>query len=703
MNDQAVVYGAAERQLHNWTHSPDWYPLRFHIYLAFGIKVDKLRYRVRSFQRKGYLTPVLEDAAYLIEASAEYLLIGRTLLNELDFAPRIVQNVVTSFVHNISANKPAALLCALPRCKDLVGDCLDDFLHDFDANAFRSLLRAFHKSPEEYPFVGFFVKIAELLYKQGFDGDYKWVMALRQLSEYLGRLLLTSQRESLEERAISDYVKQEEEMRNWVYDDGICQELKQVLSEWYPDEEVDEFMNTNDFTPSFSSGSSYGSTREVATSVYYKYNNLSYDSTLIDWLGDYPSLSTLPQVSEADFGYDPSLARYGRCSRVTPELREGLVRMCELVYVPKTVTKLRSISKEDPTLNYYQHGVQDMMVQLARKHISSHINYNRADLSAEMAREGSGFGEFSTYDLSAASDSVTIELVKKIFPKRLLKALIATRAEFVKLPDGEILRMKKFAPMGSCTCFPVETSVFAAICEVAARRLKVRRPKYRVYGDDIVCEVKLANEIAKLLEELHFKLNKTKSFTGMNTCNFREACGGEYYNNVDIKPLRVSRNRSGATTMSPDQLFSTYLDKIIECWSQYRELAHLFIKRMKLLKIKVRRGSQLIFAVDLLPWDRITGSEMSCHWDSTGTYSGKESVTVKTINIDPYEYCFEAPFKYEFEPDAAALWEWLRVHKNRKTEEEVSTSDVYGSAAKVLNSVQSGILTISQTITWNQL
>jgi hypothetical protein len=116
--------------------------------------------------------------------------------------------------------------------------------------------------------------------------------------------------------------------------------------------------------------------------------------------------------------------------------------------------------------------------------------------------------------------------------------------------------------MGSATCFPVESMVFATICEAAVRRNLGRRSRvddYVVYGDDIVIRSDCAYTAVYLLEKCGFTVNKSKSFgydTGQDTLSenhvFREACGIECFDGEDITPLRLSRRLVSPTNNMSD-------------------------------------------------------------------------------------------------------------------------------------------------------
>lgn len=234
---------------------------------------------------------------------------------------------------------------------------------------------------------------------------------------------------------------------------------------------------------------------------------------------------------------------------------------CELVCVPKTPLKNRTISKESTTLQFLQQDLRGLLMDHLTRHPEIPIYLRRQDLSRQRAMRGSVDGAYDTIDLSNASDSVSCSLLDEVIGETpVYYPLMATRSEhvLVKWRDratqqehAESVRMKKFAPMGSATCFPVESILFSIGCETAVRVVSGTRSRvgdYLVYGDDIVIRHEFTATLLQLLEEWGFAINYAKSFTyGPETSRhiFREACGIECLSGVDVTPLRVSRRFQG--------------------------------------------------------------------------------------------------------------------------------------------------------------
>jgi hypothetical protein len=139
-------------------------------------------------------------------------------------------------------------------------------------------------------------------------------------------------------------------------------------------------------------------------------------------------------------------------------------RVSQLVYVPKSMKTRRTISKEPATLQYLQQGIFGVIDSYIESNstLSKHITLHNQGRNARLAVESSSNQKYSTIDLSSASDTVTLSLVKAVFRNTpLYPFLIALRSKTVLLPSEKVMRVAKYAPMGSALCFPVETLIFA--------------------------------------------------------------------------------------------------------------------------------------------------------------------------------------------------------------------------------------------------
>lgn len=216
------------------------------------------------------------------------------------------------------------------------------------------------------------------------------------------------------------------------------------------------------------------------------------------------------------------------------------VPRARVVFVPKDSRGPRVISCEPAELLYIQQG----LMRLLYRHLENHplttgqVNFTDQTINQDLARRGSLGEDWCTIDLNEASDRVSLALIRAVFPPRWVEALEACRSEETELPNGKIVKLRKFAPMGSSCCFPIEALVFWASALASARQIGLKRSVCYVYGDDIIVKRELSLEMMKGLELINLKVNKVKSFT---QGPFRESCGGEFHKGMDVTPVRVKK------------------------------------------------------------------------------------------------------------------------------------------------------------------
>lgn len=226
---------------------------------------------------------------------------------------------------------------------------------------------------------------------------------------------------------------------------------------------------------------------------------------------------------------------------------QNYVQECSVV--PKNALVKRTIGKEQSGLMWAQQAIAEILVKTGNTtDWGRHINLNDQSASSKAALQASADGVFATLDFSSASDYITVDLVEAVFPKWLSNLLIAARSNTVTFEWDDhgkkvehTLQVRKYAAMGSALCFPVESTIFACCCEVAARR-SGGNTDFLVYGDDTILECKYVENFKRICKDLHFKLNVDKSYSEeTHSLLFREACGMEAVNGFDITPVRLSR------------------------------------------------------------------------------------------------------------------------------------------------------------------
>lgn len=224
-----------------------------------------------------------------------------------------------------------------------------------------------------------------------------------------------------------------------------------------------------------------------------------------------------------------------------------------VITVPKTLKTPRIIGIEPVAMQYCQQSILDVLVPALErsKFLRGCLGFTDQLPNQRMALDASKTKAFSTLDLSEASDRVSNRLVNRMFETLpdLQGAIQACRSSRSDVPGHGITLLAKFASMGSALCFPIEAMVFLTITlcgilksqsrPVTLRNIdKIISKGVRIYGDDIVVPVEYASIVTDHLHLYGLKVNVAKSFT---KGNFRESCGMDAYDGLDITPVYVRR------------------------------------------------------------------------------------------------------------------------------------------------------------------
>jgi len=337
------------------------------------------------------------------------------------------------------------------------------------------------------------------------------------------------------------YLEQEVEVAAHTLPDAFIEEMNFVMRSWL----CDFRMSEESFIPKHGPGAVAEFQKDISLSSKYKV--LAPDSVI-------------EYVFRNHMGVD--------AQSYAPLSTEGLItsRRCAIVFVPKSMKTKRVISKEPATLQYFQQGVQNCVRKYISQHsfLSSRIDFCRQEKQREIALLASRTREFATVDLSAASDSVSFELVKRVFAGTQLRSFLAAlRSREAVLPSGKVVALAKYAPMGSALTFPIQTLIFACVCECTARYMQYETGDYdsrfRVYGDDIIIPDSHLETLVFYLRRCGFRINTSKTYG--HSQFFRESCGCDAYDGVAVTPLRISRRFSArAVTARTPGVFEGLID-----------------------------------------------------------------------------------------------------------------------------------------------
>lgn len=299
----------------------------------------------------------------------------------------------------------------------------------------------------------------------------------------------------------------------------------------------------------------------------------------------YTALSRIPawftHVCQLAGETPETIERFPMAERPSKILK--LVPGNRVTFVPKSATKMRTIAIE-PTMNgFIQHGIGELIVRRLRR---VGVDLHDQRLNQQLAREGSIDGSLATLDLSAASDSVSLELCKQLLPSDWFDAVCITRSEVGTLPDGTVIKYSKVSSMGNGYTFALESLIFWALCAAVTSSLSLSDRRLAVYGDDLIIPTDAVHPVVWVLEACGFLLNRSKSFS---TGPFRESCGKHYFRGDDVTPFYV---REDIDTNSRLIWFSNQIRRWSRLsWGLDPLLKDAYEKSVRLLPDNLRRPS----------------------------------------------------------------------------------------------------------------
>lgn len=409
---------------------------------------------------------------------------------------------------------------------------------------------------DSYSFIGAVIAPMKGLIDRWFrEDDSDALNLLFSWSCFITRLNLPGLDE-LEQDALRKYLLIEDNLQ----EGGFSSEEKILLEQWFPRNLTTTAFFIENYRPSHGPGS----TADSGDSLIQKYLNLGTDTRI-------------SMLIRRVYGSEPAYPR--ECSNT-------FKRISSTIFVPKSLTAYRTISMEPASLMWHQKGVRSSLFAYISKHvrkISRRFQPEEQEPNRYYAWLGSLDGSFATIDLSSASDTVSWSLVQNwLGHTSLYPWLLWTRSTRTKLPDGSEIKLKKFAPMGSDLCFPIETILFIAMaeCAIVESGGNPELSRFCVYGDDIVIEEQYVPALIRRLTQNGFFVNYEKSFSGQQPKGFfRESCGGYYFNGDDITPVRLSRKFSGYSKLGEDkpQMISSLIDFANECNTRYPSVRRFLI------------------------------------------------------------------------------------------------------------------------------
>lgn len=221
-----------------------------------------------------------------------------------------------------------------------------------------------------------------------------------------------------------------------------------------------------------------------------------------------------------------------------------------LMAVPKTLKGPRMIASEPVSHQFIQLGLMQWFRDNMSQPLRNSIDFKSQEHSRVLCLAASVSGELATVDLSAASDRLSCWVVERFFRSNpsILEALHACRSRWLVNATGlgEVyyLTLRKYAPMGNGTTFPVQSMVYAVLSiasvlfeeglEPTWLNICLASRRVRTYGDDIILPSSAVQTLVPVLEYFQLKVNQRKSFS---EGHFRESCGIDAYRGEDVTPV----------------------------------------------------------------------------------------------------------------------------------------------------------------------
>jgi len=218
-----------------------------------------------------------------------------------------------------------------------------------------------------------------------------------------------------------------------------------------------------------------------------------------------------------------------------------IVESSRFTTVPKSAKTERCIACE-PTLNQFLQGGLGLMLRRKLKSIGIDLRSQRANQrAASVAYEKS----LATVDLSAASDTISKELIWMLLPipwadtfDKLRTHSISVNSKFLGTSaEPSTIDIEKFSSMGNGFTFELETMIFWSIAQSVCDYLGIQH-RVAVYGDDIIIPTSGVRLLKEAFTFLGFTMNQKK--THYDSC-FRESCGVHYFGSVDVTPIYLKK------------------------------------------------------------------------------------------------------------------------------------------------------------------
>jgi len=286
------------------------------------------------------------------------------------------------------------------------------------------------------------------------------------------------------------------------------------------------------------SGSNVGA---GGTSFYAKLFSstlVASDRHLVFWYKRY--IQGFPEWANAE---NIRQANYGS-PIISPNSRLG--------FVPKNDEISRTICTEPALNTFYQLGFAQILERRLQMRYGISLS-TQPFINRNLARLGSITDGLSTIDLSSASDSMSLNMLRYVLPSDFFRWLCIYRTPFCDIKGRGRIGLNMVSTMGNGFTFPLQTMLFSCVVAACFRFRGITPDRgesdrlFGVFGDDIICPSLVTGDVIRFLGHLGFQINSDKSFV---EGPFRESCGADFFNGVNIRGVYIKNVNDEAALYS---------------------------------------------------------------------------------------------------------------------------------------------------------
>lgn len=337
----------------------------------------------------------------------------------------------------------------------------------------------------------------------------------------------------------------------------------------------------------------------------------------------------------------------------------------ELQLVPKSYKSLRAIMPDTLAGSFYSYGL-GKVIQSRLKDVGldiEHLQFRHRRLAEFASRDYRGAKRrLATLDLSSASDSITVDLLRRILPQKWYEKVMQGRISKFRY-NGEIYDLQSACTMGLGHTFPLETLVFYVLVKgIMNVYAPGRSGLVSVYGDDIILPTWAVRPVVDVFKRLHLLVNDEKSFWGL--CDFRESCGGDFFRGASVRPANPEFTGGRVSRRALVSLLYTTANAILLRWDDMTmsgtiaAIAHM-IHALDGFVLSVPPDFPDESGLKVTP-----GTFQTCELESTNFGS----------RVVRYWRC--SPAVSSVSSEDAFLWDWLRNNREREANAPLSERSV---------------------------